>query len=86
MPSVSDLKPTKFIEELIDLFSSKGDWILDGIGGLGIAAGCALLEKLQQTILKFQNPKNLLFLTFQKFRIVMEFLNGCLSSHHFRSF
>ena len=34
-PLIPDQKPLKFIEELIKLFSLKGDWILDGFGGLG---------------------------------------------------
>lgn len=28
-------KPLKFMEELVNLYSAPGDWILDGLGGTG---------------------------------------------------
>ena len=28
-------KPVNFITQLIDLFTIEGDWILDGLGGIG---------------------------------------------------
>ena len=28
-------KAIKFFEELIELFTTKGEWILDGFGGIG---------------------------------------------------
>lgn len=35
-PIVPDQKPVKFLEKIVELFSSKGDWIFDGLGGIGI--------------------------------------------------
>ena len=29
-------KPLKLVEELINLYSTPGDWILDGLGGTGM--------------------------------------------------
>lgn len=29
-------KPMKLVEELINLYSTPGDWILDGLGGTGM--------------------------------------------------
>lgn len=28
-------KPLKFMDELIGLYSAPGDWVLDGLGGIG---------------------------------------------------
>ena len=46
-------KPLKFMKELILLYSTSGDWIFDGLGGIGEYCNIQALYQLQSTIYYF---------------------------------